>query len=178
MFIFSCLLTKEKQRKKNKNYGRRMGSFIEILCAVFIPPVGVFLRFGFGVMFFSYIYHLIFNSNCLSKIQITFFLTCNIFFLQLEFWLSLLLTFFGFIPGAIYAIWVLTKQEPNIFILFLEFPSFQPMYYRFICINGGSLCFRPYVKYLIFCPENNKSLVFQLAYMLDFSVFEVRDSII
>ncbi|XP_018438574.1 UPF0057 membrane protein At1g57550-like [Raphanus sativus] len=52
-----------------------MGSFIEILCAVFIPPVGVFLRFGFG----------------------------------LEFWLSLLLTFFGFIPGAIYAIWVLTK---------------------------------------------------------------------
>ncbi|KAF3566587.1 hypothetical protein DY000_02013029 [Brassica cretica] len=28
-----------------------MGSFIEILCAIFMPPVGVFLRFGCGVMF-------------------------------------------------------------------------------------------------------------------------------
>ncbi|KAH0942805.1 hypothetical protein HID58_002442, partial [Brassica napus] len=60
---------------QNKNYRRRMGSFLEILCAVLIPPVGVFLRFGCG----------------------------------LEFWLSLLLTFFGFIPGMVYAIWVLTK---------------------------------------------------------------------
>ncbi|CAN6971588.1 unnamed protein product [Brassica rapa subsp. trilocularis] len=52
-----------------------MGSFIEILCAIFIPPVGVFLKFGCG----------------------------------LEFWLSLLLTFLGFVPGVVYAIWVLTK---------------------------------------------------------------------
>ena len=35
-----------------------MGSFLEILCAVLIPPVGVFLRFGCGVICFSYIYHL------------------------------------------------------------------------------------------------------------------------
>ncbi|KAF3528082.1 hypothetical protein IGI04_002435 [Brassica rapa subsp. trilocularis] len=28
-----------------------MGSFLEILCAVLIPPVGVFLRFGCGVIF-------------------------------------------------------------------------------------------------------------------------------
>ncbi|CAN8241315.1 unnamed protein product [Cochlearia groenlandica] len=52
-----------------------MGSFIEILCAIFIPPIGVFLRFGLG----------------------------------LEFWVSLLLTFLGFLPGLVYAIWVLTK---------------------------------------------------------------------
>ncbi|XP_018451957.1 UPF0057 membrane protein At1g57550 [Raphanus sativus] len=52
-----------------------MGSFVEILCAVLIPPVGVFMRSGCG----------------------------------LEFWLCLLLTFLGYIPGMVYAIWVLTK---------------------------------------------------------------------
>ncbi|AAG50736.1 UPF0057 membrane protein [Arabidopsis thaliana] len=52
-----------------------MGSFLEVLCAIFIPPVGVFLRYGLG----------------------------------LEFWVCLLLTLFAFIPGLIYAIYVLTK---------------------------------------------------------------------
>ncbi|CAH8256647.1 unnamed protein product [Arabidopsis lyrata] len=52
-----------------------MRTFIEILLAVFIPPLGVFLRFGCG----------------------------------LEFWLCLLLTFLGFVPGLIYAIYALTK---------------------------------------------------------------------
>ncbi|CAL9238497.1 unnamed protein product [Arabidopsis halleri] len=52
-----------------------MRTFIEILLAIFIPPVGVFLRFGCG----------------------------------LEFWLCLLLTFLGFLPGLIYAIYALTK---------------------------------------------------------------------
>ncbi|XP_023642861.1 hydrophobic protein RCI2A [Capsella rubella] len=52
-----------------------MSSFIEILLAIMLPPVGVFLRFGCGM----------------------------------EFWLSLLLTFLGFIPGLVYAIFVLTK---------------------------------------------------------------------
>ncbi|KAF3503769.1 hypothetical protein F2Q69_00041324 [Brassica cretica] len=64
-----CPDTRVTKKKK------RIGSFIEILCAIFIPPVGVFLKFGCG----------------------------------LEFWLSLLLTFLGFVPGMIYAIWVLTK---------------------------------------------------------------------
>ncbi|KAF8098302.1 hypothetical protein N665_0269s0026 [Sinapis alba] len=52
-----------------------MGSFIEIICAVLLPPLGVFLRFGLG----------------------------------LEFWLCLLLTFLGYLPGMVYAIWALTK---------------------------------------------------------------------
>ncbi|KAK9154133.1 hypothetical protein Sjap_001613 [Stephania japonica] len=52
-----------------------MGSatFIEILLAIFLPPIGVFLRYGIGI----------------------------------EFWIDLLLTFLGYIPGIIYAIYVI-----------------------------------------------------------------------
>ncbi|XP_052194084.1 salt stress-induced hydrophobic peptide ESI3 [Diospyros lotus] len=52
-----------------------MGSatFLEILLAILLPPVGVFLRYGIGV----------------------------------EFWIDLLLTILGYIPGILYAIYVL-----------------------------------------------------------------------
>ncbi|XP_043698080.1 low temperature-induced protein lt101.2 [Telopea speciosissima] len=52
-----------------------MGSetFIEVILAIFIPPVGVFLRYG-----------------CAA-----------------EFWICLLLTILGYIPGIIYALYVL-----------------------------------------------------------------------
>ncbi|KAL5700440.1 Hydrophobic protein rci2b [Ranunculus cassubicifolius] len=50
-------------------------SFIEILLAILLPPLGVFLKFG-----------------------------C-----QVEFWICLLLTLFGYIPGIIYAIYAITK---------------------------------------------------------------------
>ncbi|CAN6581087.1 unnamed protein product [Malus baccata var. baccata] len=52
-----------------------MGSetFLEVLCAIFLPPVGVFIRYGCGV----------------------------------EFWIAVLLTLFGYIPGIIYAVYVL-----------------------------------------------------------------------
>ncbi|KAI5017067.1 hypothetical protein ZWY2020_037445 [Hordeum vulgare] len=52
-----------------------MGSetFVEILLAILLPPVGVFLRYGIGM----------------------------------EFWICLLLTLLGYIPGIIYAIFVL-----------------------------------------------------------------------
>nr|XP_019706219.1 salt stress-induced hydrophobic peptide ESI3 [Elaeis guineensis] len=52
-----------------------MGSatFLEVLLAILLPPLGVFLRHGCGV----------------------------------EFWIDLLLTIFGYIPGIIYAIFVL-----------------------------------------------------------------------
>ncbi|XP_021906583.1 salt stress-induced hydrophobic peptide ESI3 [Carica papaya] len=52
-----------------------MGSetFLEVVLAILIPPVGVFLRYGCGV----------------------------------EFWIDLLLTILGYIPGIIYAIYVL-----------------------------------------------------------------------
>ncbi|XP_028067181.1 salt stress-induced hydrophobic peptide ESI3-like [Camellia sinensis] len=52
-----------------------MGSatFLEILLAIVLPPVGVFFRYGIGV----------------------------------EFWIDLLLTILGYIPGIVYAIYVL-----------------------------------------------------------------------
>ncbi|KAJ7551213.1 hypothetical protein O6H91_06G004900 [Diphasiastrum complanatum] len=54
-----------------------MGSatFIEILLAILLPPLGVFLRFG-----------------------------CKI-----EFWICLLLTILGYIPGILYAIYILVS---------------------------------------------------------------------
>ncbi|XP_038993881.1 hydrophobic protein RCI2B-like [Hibiscus syriacus] len=48
---------------------------IDILLAIILPPLGVFLKFG-----------------------------C-----QVEFWLCLVLTLFGYIPGIIYAIYAITK---------------------------------------------------------------------
>ncbi|XP_019058453.1 PREDICTED: low temperature-induced protein lt101.2-like [Tarenaya hassleriana] len=49
-------------------------AFIDILLAIFLPPVGVFLRFG----------------------------------IKVEFWICLVLTLFGYIPGIVYAVYVLT----------------------------------------------------------------------
>ncbi|KAI3972388.1 hypothetical protein MKW92_008045 [Papaver armeniacum] len=50
-------------------------TLVEIILAIILPPLGVFLRFG-----------------------------C-----QAEFWICLVLTFLGYIPGIIYAIYILTK---------------------------------------------------------------------
>ncbi|XP_020224747.1 low temperature-induced protein lt101.2 [Cajanus cajan] len=52
-----------------------MGSetFLEVILAILLPPVGVFLRYGCAV----------------------------------EFWIDLVLTILGYIPGIIYAIYVL-----------------------------------------------------------------------
>ncbi|KAL5717166.1 Hydrophobic protein rci2a [Ranunculus cassubicifolius] len=48
---------------------------LEIILAIILPPLGVFLRFGCGS----------------------------------EFWICLLLTLLGYIPGIIYALYVITK---------------------------------------------------------------------
>jgi len=48
---------------------------VEILLAIILPPLGVFLKY-----------------EC-----------------KIEFWICVLLTLFGWLPGIIYAIWVLTK---------------------------------------------------------------------
>ncbi|CAB4285051.1 unnamed protein product [Prunus armeniaca] len=50
-------------------------NFVDILIAILLPPLGVFLKFG-----------------------------CHV-----EFWICLLLTFFGYIPGIIYAVYAITK---------------------------------------------------------------------
>ncbi|CAI0552047.1 unnamed protein product [Linum tenue] len=49
---------------------------VDILLAILLPPLGVFLKFG-----------------------------CH----QVEFWICLVLTLFGYIPGIIYAIYAITK---------------------------------------------------------------------
>ncbi|MCL7030062.1 hypothetical protein MKW94_017660 [Papaver nudicaule] len=50
-------------------------TFVEIILAIILPPLGVFLRFE----------------------------------LQQEFWICLILTLLGYLPGIIYALFVLTK---------------------------------------------------------------------
>ncbi|CAL5402000.1 unnamed protein product [Camellia sinensis] len=56
---------------------RKMSSatFIDIIVAILLPPLGVFLKFG-----------------------------CEV-----EFWICLLLTLFGYLPGILYAIYIITK---------------------------------------------------------------------
>ncbi|OIW13076.1 hypothetical protein TanjilG_17636 [Lupinus angustifolius] len=48
---------------------------IDILLAIILPPLGVFLKYG-----------------------------CKV-----EFWIALVLTIFGYLPGIIYAIYAITK---------------------------------------------------------------------
>ncbi|KAG6480225.1 low temperature-induced protein lt101.2-like [Zingiber officinale] len=51
--------------------------FLEILCAIILPPLGVFFRYG----------------------------CC-----KMEFWLCVVLTILGYIPGIIYAIYVIVTN--------------------------------------------------------------------
>ncbi|CAL0300158.1 unnamed protein product [Lupinus luteus] len=50
-------------------------TFIDIILAIILPPLGVFLKFG-----------------------------CKV-----EFWITLVLTIFGYLPGIIYAVYAITK---------------------------------------------------------------------
>ena len=47
-----------------------------ILCAIILPPLGVFLQVGLG----------------------------------LHFWLNILLTLLGYIPGIVHAVWVVLRK--------------------------------------------------------------------
>ncbi len=49
---------------------------IRILCAIFVPPLGVFLQVGIGT----------------------------------DFWINLVLTFLGYVPGIIHALWVILRK--------------------------------------------------------------------
>ncbi|KAL8505304.1 hypothetical protein ACS0TY_016517 [Phlomoides rotata] len=48
---------------------------VDIIIAILLPPLGVFLKYG-----------------------------CNV-----EFWICLLLTILGYLPGILYALYILTK---------------------------------------------------------------------
>ncbi len=50
--------------------------FIRIICAILLPPLGVFLQVGLG----------------------------------LHFWLNIILTLFGYIPGIVHAVWIIAKK--------------------------------------------------------------------
>ncbi|OMO86200.1 Proteolipid membrane potential modulator [Corchorus capsularis] len=56
--------------------GDSTANCIDILLAILLPPLGVFLKYGCKVV---------------------------------EFWICLILTIFGYIPGIIYAVYAITK---------------------------------------------------------------------
>ncbi|MDJ0844312.1 YqaE/Pmp3 family membrane protein [Crocosphaera sp.] len=47
-----------------------------MICAIILPPLGVFLQVGIGP----------------------------------QFWINILLTLFGYIPGIVHAVWVIAKK--------------------------------------------------------------------
>jgi uncharacterized membrane protein YqaE (UPF0057 family) len=49
---------------------------IRIICAILLPPLGVFLQVGFGG----------------------------------QFWLNILLTLLGYIPGIVHAVWIIARR--------------------------------------------------------------------
>ncbi|MGD8393906.1 MAG: YqaE/Pmp3 family membrane protein [Candidatus Eiseniibacteriota bacterium] len=49
---------------------------VRILCAVILPPLGVFLQVGLGP----------------------------------QFWLNILLTLLGYIPGIVHAVWIIARR--------------------------------------------------------------------
>jgi len=49
---------------------------VRIICAIFLPPLGVFLQVGIGI----------------------------------DFWINIVLTLFGYLPGIIHAVWVIARK--------------------------------------------------------------------
>ncbi|MCT7973525.1 YqaE/Pmp3 family membrane protein [Laspinema olomoucense] len=49
---------------------------IRLICAIFLPPLGVFLQVGLGR----------------------------------DFWINLVLTFLGYLPGIVHAVWVIVRK--------------------------------------------------------------------
>jgi uncharacterized membrane protein YqaE (UPF0057 family) len=57
--------------------GKDFMEIIKIICAILLPPLGVFLQVGIGK----------------------------------HFWINIVLTLLGFIPGIVHAIWVIAKNK-------------------------------------------------------------------
>lgn len=49
---------------------------IRLVCAIFLPPLGVFLQVGLGT----------------------------------DFWINIVLTFLGYFPGIIHAVWIISRK--------------------------------------------------------------------
>jgi uncharacterized membrane protein YqaE (UPF0057 family) len=61
----------------NEKQGEAFMELIKIICAIVLPPLGVFLQVGLGK----------------------------------HFWINIILTLFGYIPGIVHAIWVVAKNK-------------------------------------------------------------------
>jgi uncharacterized membrane protein YqaE (UPF0057 family) len=81
---------------------------IDIILAIILPPLGVFFKFGCGVR--DYYWYLVQRplSAFFAAVQCRSIDDCYCL-LQVEFWICLILTFFGYLPGIIYAVWAITK---------------------------------------------------------------------
>uniref|UniRef100_A0A0D9WMN9 Hydrophobic protein OSR8 n=1 Tax=Leersia perrieri TaxID=77586 RepID=A0A0D9WMN9_9ORYZ len=68
---------------------------LEILCAILLPPLGVCLRHGCCTV----------RSLPLSLLRRGWIL--------MEFWISVLLTLLGYLPGILYAVYVIVSVDPD-----------------------------------------------------------------
>ncbi|KAK8302589.1 hypothetical protein V6Z12_D04G097300 [Gossypium hirsutum] len=83
-----------------------MGSetLIEVILAILLPPVGVFLRYGLGVFHFPFLFLFIYIYIYILVYDVDYKMMMG---WQVEFWIDLVLTLVGYLPGIIYAIYVL-----------------------------------------------------------------------
>jgi uncharacterized membrane protein YqaE (UPF0057 family) len=56
--------------------GIKLMDIVRLICAVILPPLGVFLQVGIGP----------------------------------QFWLNILLTLLGYIPGIVHAVWIIARR--------------------------------------------------------------------
>ncbi|KAK3415942.1 hypothetical protein EUGRSUZ_H01335 [Eucalyptus grandis] len=88
---------------------------IDILVAILLPPLGVFLKYGCKVKTQHPTPPSLssFDSFALASMQTwvgQFFGISGLESEHIEFWICLLLTILGYLPGIIYAIWIITKH--------------------------------------------------------------------
>ena len=101
---FHLLLFFPTKRKRKRKRNMTAATCIDIILAIILPPLGVFLKFGIRVPN-SFIFFILFH------ILLYFFLihfSCG-WLIQVEFWICLLLTILGYIPGILYALYIITK---------------------------------------------------------------------
>ena len=67
----------ERLSRKTQRPGRPKMELVKIICAVLLPPLGVFFQVGIGK----------------------------------HFWINIILTLLGYIPGIVHAIWVIAKKK-------------------------------------------------------------------
>ncbi|KAE9446740.1 hypothetical protein C3L33_21377, partial [Rhododendron williamsianum] len=87
-------------RRRRRRKEKMSATFLEIILAIILPPLGVFLRY-----------------ECRFQLDGIDGFCCggrrgddDGVVLQVEFWICVLLTIFGWLPGIIYAIYILTKR--------------------------------------------------------------------